>query len=71
MWKKGTKQELAELAVVMGDGQTHGESAEAAGDRAREYVEAMKVRYKARAEGRELDDPPPVYEGAVRRQPPV
>lgn len=70
MWKKGTKQELAEMARNAGN-QTDEERGQAAGEHAREYVEAMKIRYKAQAEGRELDGPPPIYKGAVRSQPPI
>lgn len=67
-WKKGNSQENAEIDLTMmdpgssdGDGLTHKERVEIAGQRAREYLQAIEARNKARAEGREVDGPSPVY----------
>ena len=70
-WKKGNKQdnEAIDLSVDPGsdgDGLTQKERRQLAGQRAREYLQAIDARNKARAEGREIDEPPPVYPGFGR-----
>lgn len=77
-WKKGNKDEAEEFAMSLGaradDGLTQKERRQIVGQHAREYLQAMEARNKARAEGREPDGPPPVYQPfgrALRNQPPA
>lgn len=67
-WNKGTKSDTEAIGLSMNaiegsedDGLTPGERRRLAGERAREYLEAMDRRNKARAEGREPDEPLPQY----------
>ncbi|KAI5459129.1 hypothetical protein BGZ63DRAFT_390333 [Mariannaea sp. PMI_226] len=63
-WKKGSKKENDEIAMSLAgvnDGLTREERMQMAGQHAKEYVQAMEARNKARAEGREPEGPPPVY----------
>jgi len=67
-WKKGNKDEEAFIGMSVdargeGDGLTQRERMRAAGQRAREYLQAVEARNKARAEGREVNEPLPVYQG--------
>ncbi|CAM1508722.1 Fc.00g055700.m01.CDS01 [Cosmosporella sp. VM-42] len=78
IWNKGTKQEFDEIVLSFGagngDGHTQSERMQIAGQRAREYVQAIDARNKARAEGRALDEPPPTYQPfrrAYRNEPPT
>jgi hypothetical protein len=69
-WNKGDKQDMelmdqaAEAGGERGDGLTPLERRQLAGQRAREYLQAIEARNKARAEGREVDEPLPVYRPA-------
>lgn len=70
-WKKGNKAEEEAIGMSVnvggeGDGLTQQERMRIAGQHAREYLQAIEARAKARAEGREVNEPPPVYRGAVR-----
>lgn len=77
-WKKGNKQEGEAIGLSLdeigsdGDGLTQEERRRIAGQEAREYLQAVMARNKAREEGRETDEPPPVYHGrgGVRRNGP-
>ena len=68
-WNKGTKGDTEAIGLSMdatlsGDesGMTPAERRRAAGQRAREYLEAVDARNKARAEGREHEAAPlPAY----------
>jgi len=69
-WKKGGKQEEEAIDMSIeargdGDGFTQEERRRMAGQRAREYLQAVEARNKARAEGRHEwnDEPLPVYQG--------
>lgn len=67
-WNKGTKGDTEAIGMSMGamdgsedDGLTPAERRRLAGQRAQAYLDAMHARNKARAEGREPDDPLPQY----------
>ncbi|KAJ9150588.1 hypothetical protein NKR19_g5174 [Coniochaeta hoffmannii] len=69
-WNKGTKGDTEAIgmsmdAIVSGesdnDNLTPAERRREAGRRAREYLEAVDARNKARAEGREPEEPLPRY----------
>ena len=72
-WKKGSKEEEETIDMSIqsaaggGDGLTREEKRRMAGQRAREYLQAVEARNKARAEGRDewANEPLPVYEGTV------
>jgi hypothetical protein len=66
-WNKGNKQEEGELDAAIGAGAqgndvSKEERLRIAGQRAREYLEAVEARNKARAEGRDTGEPLPRYE---------
>lgn len=69
-WNKGTKGDTEAIGMSMAagvnsgsedDGLSPAERRREAGRRAREYLEAVDARNKARAEGRETDEPLPQY----------
>jgi hypothetical protein len=68
-WNKGNKGDTEAIGLSMdalsrgggAAGMTPAERRRAAGERAREYLEAIEARNKARAEGRDPDEPLPVY----------
>lgn len=71
-WKKGNKQDEEAIAMSVdvggaGDGLTQQQRLRAAGQEAREYLQAVQARAKARAEGRELNEPAPIYQRATGR----
>ncbi|TPX12381.1 uncharacterized protein E0L32_007028 [Thyridium curvatum] len=74
-WNKGSNQESEEINMQFGssendgDGLTQKERRQIAGQRAREYLEAIDARNKARAEGREVEGPAPIYFGFERGTP--
>ncbi|KAH8903430.1 hypothetical protein BR93DRAFT_202690 [Coniochaeta sp. PMI_546] len=66
-WNRGTKGDTEAIGMSINaghedDGLTPEERRRQAGQRAREYLEAVVARNKARAEGREPDEPLPVYQ---------
>jgi hypothetical protein len=80
-WKSGNKQEEEALDMALEatsggqvrDGLTREERVRIAGQRAKEYLEAVEARNKARAEGRSSDEPLPAYQppaGGLGNEPP-
>jgi len=66
-WNKGTKGDTEDIGMAINasggdDGLTQAERRRQAGQRARDYLEAIDARNKMRAEGREPEEPLPVYQ---------
>jgi hypothetical protein len=65
-WRRGNKQEQEDFeAAFESTGErgdlTQMERIRIAGQRAREYLESVEAKNRARAEGVDVNEPPPVY----------
>ena len=66
-WNKGNREEEGALDAAIGTASHGGdmtkeESRRIVGQKAREYLQAVEARNKARAEGRDSDEPLPAYQ---------